>query len=58
MTRRFLLLGWFLLTATSAWSANDLSAVDEACHGELEDYDLPQANIDKALGELPTAHAE
>ncbi|HBU47755.1 MAG TPA: hypothetical protein DEB46_05535 [Myxococcales bacterium] len=41
MTRRFLLLGWFLLTATSAWSANDLSAVDEACHGELEDYDVP-----------------
>ena len=41
MTRRFLLLGSFLLTATSAWSANDLSAVDEACHGELEDYDVP-----------------
>lgn len=36
----------------------DLYSYDKYLAGELEDYDLPQANIDKALDELPVAHVD
>lgn len=36
----------------------DLYSYDKYLAGELEDYELPQENIDKALAQLPTAHVD